>query len=82
MNPRPTKALSSQQLATNGITAARITIRSMSSLKSGMSEVVNADLDLGRWCGPTSFVESVATLLVDLGHDPAQVRTERFGPTS
>jgi ferredoxin-NADP reductase len=33
-------------------------------------------------CGPTSFVESVATLLVDLGHDPAQVRTERFGPTS
>ena len=33
-------------------------------------------------CGPTSFVESVATLLVELGHDPARVRTERFGPTS
>ena len=33
-------------------------------------------------CGPTSFVESVATLLVDLGHEPAHVRTERFGPTS
>ena len=32
-------------------------------------------------CGPTSFVESVATLLVELGHDPARVRTERFGPT-
>lgn len=32
-------------------------------------------------CGPTSFVEFVATLLVELGHDPARVRTERFGPT-
>jgi ferredoxin-NADP reductase len=32
-------------------------------------------------CGPTELVESVATLLVDLGHDPSRVRTERFGPT-
>ncbi len=32
-------------------------------------------------CGPTPFVELVATLLVALGHDPARVRTERFGPT-
>ena len=32
-------------------------------------------------CGPTPLVESVASLLVQLGHDPAQVRTERFGPT-
>jgi ferredoxin-NADP reductase len=32
-------------------------------------------------CGPTSLVESVATLLVQLGHDPGRVRTERFGPT-
>ncbi len=32
-------------------------------------------------CGPTPFVESAATLLVELGHDPARVRTERFGPT-
>jgi ferredoxin-NADP reductase len=32
-------------------------------------------------CGPTPLVESVATLLVELGHDPARVRTERFGPT-
>lgn len=31
--------------------------------------------------GPTAFVESVASLLVELGHDPARVRTERFGPT-
>jgi ferredoxin-NADP reductase len=30
-------------------------------------------------CGPTAFVEHTATLLVRLGHDPARVRTERFG---
>src|SRR3712207_2094741 len=30
-------------------------------------------------CGPTSFVETVATALVDLGHDPSSVRLERFG---
>jgi ferredoxin-NADP reductase len=32
-------------------------------------------------CGPTRLVESVATALVGLGHDPARVKTERFGPT-
>jgi ferredoxin-NADP reductase len=32
-------------------------------------------------CGPTVLVESVATLLVELGHAPSRVRTERFGPT-
>jgi ferredoxin-NADP reductase len=30
-------------------------------------------------CGPTGFVESVATVMVELGHDPATVKTERFG---
>jgi ferredoxin-NADP reductase len=32
-------------------------------------------------CGPTGFVEGVATVLVELGHDPARVKTERFGGT-
>src|SRR3712207_2787311 len=32
-------------------------------------------------CGPTSFVEGVADALVRLGHDPARVKTERFGAT-
>ena len=32
-------------------------------------------------CGPTSFVEAVADTLVGLGHQPANIRTERFGPT-
>ncbi len=30
-------------------------------------------------CGPTGFVEAVATWLVELGHDPVTVKTERFG---
>ena len=32
-------------------------------------------------CGPTAFVESAADLLVALGHEPAAIHTERFGPT-
>ena len=32
-------------------------------------------------CGPTPFVEAVADDLVALGHAPALVKTERFGPT-
>jgi ferredoxin-NADP reductase len=30
-------------------------------------------------CGSTAFVEATAALLMGLGHDPAVVRTERFG---
>jgi ferredoxin-NADP reductase len=33
-------------------------------------------------CGPTSFVEASADILVALGHDPKKIRTERFGGTS
>jgi ferredoxin-NADP reductase len=32
-------------------------------------------------CGPTSFVETVAGSLVELGHEPATIKTERFGAT-
>ena len=32
-------------------------------------------------CGPTTMVEAAATALVDLGHDPLRVKTERFGPS-
>ncbi|GAA2901255.1 ferredoxin reductase [Streptosporangium fragile] len=32
-------------------------------------------------CGPTGFVETVTGLLVAAGHDPARIRTERFGPS-
>lgn len=30
-------------------------------------------------CGPTAFVETVANALVDAGHPPLRIRTERFG---
>ncbi|HMF82260.1 MAG TPA: ferredoxin reductase [Acidimicrobiia bacterium] len=59
---------------------------------SGWSGRVNAEMlrDLGAEragqlrvfvCGPTGFVEHVADLLVQLGHDPHSIKTERFGPT-
>ena len=32
-------------------------------------------------CGPTGFVEAIARMLVAQGHDPARIRTERFGPS-
>jgi ferredoxin-NADP reductase len=49
-----------------------------------MLEEVGWSLDenpLAFVCGPTSFVEGVADALVRLRHDPARVKTERFGPT-
>jgi ferredoxin-NADP reductase len=32
-------------------------------------------------CGPTGFVEQVADVLVELGHEPGAIHAERFGPT-
>jgi ferredoxin-NADP reductase len=32
-------------------------------------------------CGPTGFVEAAANVLVNAGHDPRAVKTERFGPS-
>src|SRR5262245_18846922 len=33
-------------------------------------------------CGPTGFVEAIAGQLVQAGHDPGRIRTERFGPSA
>jgi ferredoxin-NADP reductase len=32
-------------------------------------------------CGPTLLVETAANSLVELGFNPATIKTERFGPT-
>jgi ferredoxin-NADP reductase len=50
-----------------------------------------ADINVGGWppdfepscfvCGPTGFVETVADILVALGHEPRRIKTERFGPS-
>jgi ferredoxin-NADP reductase len=48
-----------------------------------LEEIAWAPLDRPRMyvCGPTPMVEAVASGLVAAGHDPARVRTERFGPS-
>ena len=43
--------------------------------------LVPADRPRTFVCGPTPFVEHVADLLVDAGHDPGSIHAERFGPT-
>jgi ferredoxin-NADP reductase len=40
-----------------------------------------AEMPLVYVCGPTGFVEAVAETLVELGHQPGRIRTERFGPS-
>ena len=40
-----------------------------------------ADGPLAYACGPTSFVEGVASDLVAFGYPPRRIRTERFGAT-
>ena len=54
--------------------AGRITARLLA--EAGWPSVDEPDVFV---CGPTGFVESAANLLVDLGHDPQRIRTERFG---
>jgi ferredoxin-NADP reductase len=48
-----------------------------------LAEVAPAPAERPRFyaCGPTPFVEAVAEALVQLGHDPQAIKTERFGPT-
>lgn len=43
------------------------------------STIAAADAPTVFICGPTGFVESVADLMVALGHPSARVKTERFG---
>ncbi len=40
-----------------------------------------ADRPLVYVCGPTALVEGVAEVLIEQGHGPSRIRTERFGPT-
>jgi ferredoxin-NADP reductase len=53
---------------------------------------INRDLLSANWfppadnptiyvCGPTTFVETAASLLVELGFAPLSIKTERFGPS-
>jgi ferredoxin-NADP reductase len=79
-----------ERLAGDGLEVVHTLTRSQPPGWSGYSRRVDAELLREvAWppdaearayvCGPTSFVESVASGLVELGHDPASIRTERFG---
>jgi ferredoxin-NADP reductase len=60
--------------------------------RRGAGRLTAADLVAGGWppdlaprvyvCGPSGFVETMADLLVAMGHAAGEIRTERFGPTS
>ena len=46
-----------------------------------LAAITPDELALTFVCGPTPFVETVAEALVELGHEPSRIKTERFGPT-
>jgi len=81
-----------QRLSGSGLTVAHTLTRSQPEGWTGYARRVDAEMlseigpDAGTnphvyVCGPTPFVEAVATALVGLGHEPHRIRTERFGPT-
>ena len=81
-----------QRLSGSGLTVAHTLTRSQPEGWTGYARRVDAEmlLEIGPdastnphvyVCGPTPFVEAVATALVGLGHEPHRIRTERFGPT-
>jgi ferredoxin-NADP reductase len=80
------------RLAGDGLTVTLTLTRSQPPGWSGYARRVDADMlaTVGPSaaeqpqvyvCGPTPFVEAVAESLVQLGHDPRLVKTERFGAT-
>ena len=76
----------------DGVTVTQTLTRSHPGDWSGPTRRVDkAMLDEYTWppgdrplvyvCGPTGFVENVATSLVEIGHGADLIRTERFGPS-
>ena len=81
-----------ERLAGDGVTVAHTLTRSQPPGWTGYARRVDREMlaEIGPAanaqphvyvCGPTPFVEAVATSLVELGHEPDRVKTERFGPT-
>ena len=81
-----------EQLDGDGLTIVHTLTRSQPPGWTGYTRRVDAELlaEVGPGgaerprvyvCGPTPFVEAVAEALVQLGHDPQAIKTERFGAT-
>ncbi len=81
-----------QRLNGNGLTVVHTLTASPPPGWAGYARRVDADMlaEVGPApaerprvyvCGPTPFVEAVAEALVHLGHQPQQIKTERFGAT-
>jgi ferredoxin-NADP reductase len=76
----------------DGVTVVRTLTRTQPAGWTGLRRRVDREM-LGEvaWpaaqgpvcyvCGPTGFVETVASALVGLGHAPEAILTERFGPS-
>ena len=80
------------QLKGDGLRVAHTLTRSQPPGWTGYTRRVDAQMlaDFGPGlaerprvyvCGPTPFVETAAEALVQLGHGPQAIKTERFGPT-
>jgi ferredoxin-NADP reductase len=81
-----------ERLGGDGLTVVHTLTRSQPPGWTGYARRVDAEMlaEVGPGpaerprvyvCGPTPFVEAVAEALVQLGHDPRAIKTERFGPT-
>jgi ferredoxin-NADP reductase len=81
-----------ERLSGGGLTVAHTLTRSQPEGWSGYARRIDKQMlqevgpaprerPLVFVCGPTPLVEAVAGTLVELGHEPGRIRTERFGPT-
>jgi ferredoxin-NADP reductase len=81
-----------ERVAGNGLTVIHTLTRSQPPRWTGYARRVDAEMlaEVGSSpaelphvyvCGSTPFVEGVAEALVQLGHEPHRVKTERFGST-
>jgi ferredoxin-NADP reductase len=81
-----------ERLTSSGLTVVHTLTRSQPPGWTGYARRVDAEMlaEVGPGsadrphvyvCGPTPFVEAVAEALVGLGHEPREIKTERFGPT-
>jgi ferredoxin-NADP reductase len=81
-----------ERLNGNGLTVAHTLTSSQPPGWTGYARLVDAEMlaEVGPSpaerprvyvCGPTPFAEAVTETLVQLGHAPQGIKTERFGPT-